>query len=118
MTEFSLSTTLASRLWQRVVMSRTVVLKFSTDFFRIVRDWLDTSKPRKVNPSRNVVTRVFVGLSNYTAMLGDPLFSGSLKVTVLYMAMFVPSLFIVFTILCINLMGDGLRDAFDPRHRI
>jgi peptide/nickel transport system permease protein len=29
-----------------------------------------------------------------------------------------PSLFIVFTILCINLMGDGLRDAYDPHHRI
>jgi len=26
-----------------------------------------------------------------------------------------PSLFIVFTILCVNLLGDGLRDAFDPR---
>ena len=26
-----------------------------------------------------------------------------------------PSIFIVCTILCINLMGDGLRDAFDPR---
>ena len=26
-----------------------------------------------------------------------------------------PSLFIIFSILCINLMGDGLRDAFDPR---
>ncbi len=26
-----------------------------------------------------------------------------------------PSLFIVVTILCINLMGDGLRDALDPR---
>lgn len=26
-----------------------------------------------------------------------------------------PSTFIVFTILCINLIGDGLRDAFDPR---
>jgi len=26
-----------------------------------------------------------------------------------------PSLFIVLTILCINLVGDGLRDAFDPR---
>lgn len=26
-----------------------------------------------------------------------------------------PSLYIVFTILCINLIGDGLRDAFDPR---
>jgi peptide/nickel transport system permease protein len=25
-----------------------------------------------------------------------------------------PSLFIIFTILCINLLGDGLRDAFDP----
>ena len=26
-----------------------------------------------------------------------------------------PSLFIIFIILCINLLGDGLRDAFDPR---
>lgn len=26
-----------------------------------------------------------------------------------------PSSFIVFTILCVNLIGDGLRDAFDPR---
>lgn len=26
-----------------------------------------------------------------------------------------PSMFIVLTILCINLLGDGLRDAFDPR---
>lgn len=26
-----------------------------------------------------------------------------------------PSAFIIITILCINLMGDGLRDAFDPR---
>ena len=28
---------------------------------------------------------------------------------------FFPSMFIVLTILSINLMGDGLRDAFDPR---
>jgi peptide/nickel transport system permease protein len=26
-----------------------------------------------------------------------------------------PSLFIIVTILCINLMGDGMRDALDPR---
>jgi len=26
-----------------------------------------------------------------------------------------PSVFIVITILCVNLVGDGLRDAFDPR---
>jgi peptide/nickel transport system permease protein len=26
-----------------------------------------------------------------------------------------PSLFIILTILCINLIGDGLRDAYDPR---
>jgi peptide/nickel transport system permease protein len=26
-----------------------------------------------------------------------------------------PSLFIILTILCINLVGDGLRDAYDPR---
>ncbi len=28
---------------------------------------------------------------------------------------FFPSVLIIFTILCINLLGDGLRDAFDPR---
>ena len=26
-----------------------------------------------------------------------------------------PSLLIIMTILCINLLGDGLRDALDPR---
>lgn len=26
-----------------------------------------------------------------------------------------PSIFIILTILCVNLVGDGLRDAFDPR---
>ncbi len=26
-----------------------------------------------------------------------------------------PSIFIILTILCVNLIGDGLRDAFDPR---
>ena len=26
-----------------------------------------------------------------------------------------PSMFIIITILCVNLLGDGLRDAFDPR---
>lgn len=28
---------------------------------------------------------------------------------------FFPSLYIVYTVLCINLMGDGMRDALDPR---
>jgi peptide/nickel transport system permease protein len=28
-----------------------------------------------------------------------------------------PSLFIVFIILSVNLLGDGLRDAFDPHSR-
>jgi peptide/nickel transport system permease protein len=28
-----------------------------------------------------------------------------------------PSLFIILIILCINLLGDGLRDAFDPRQK-
>jgi ABC-type dipeptide/oligopeptide/nickel transport system permease subunit len=27
----------------------------------------------------------------------------------------IPSFFIVYVILCVNLVGDGLRDAFDPR---
>lgn len=29
----------------------------------------------------------------------------------------IPGLFIVFTVLCFQLLGDGLRDAFDPRKR-
>jgi peptide/nickel transport system permease protein len=28
---------------------------------------------------------------------------------------FFPSAFITFTVLCVNFVGDGLRDAFDPR---
>lgn len=28
-----------------------------------------------------------------------------------------PGLFIVFIVLCINFIGDGLRDAFDPRQQ-
>src|SRR5262245_18248543 len=64
MTEFSFSMTLASRLWLRVVKSRSRFLKLSTDFARIFTDHELTSKPRKVKPSRNVVTRVLVGLSD------------------------------------------------------
>ncbi len=29
----------------------------------------------------------------------------------------IPGLFIVFTVMCFQLLGDGLRDAFDPRKR-
>lgn len=29
----------------------------------------------------------------------------------------IPGLFIVFTVMCFQLLGDGLRDAFDPRRR-
>jgi peptide/nickel transport system permease protein len=29
-----------------------------------------------------------------------------------------PGSFITFTVLCINFVGDGLRDAFDPRRRV
>ena len=33
-----------------------------------------------------------------------------------FLAIF-PGLLILITVLCINLVGDGLRDAFDPRQR-
>jgi oligopeptide transport system permease protein len=29
--------------------------------------------------------------------------------------MFIPALFICVLVLCLNLVGDGLRDAFDPK---
>jgi peptide/nickel transport system permease protein len=28
-----------------------------------------------------------------------------------------PGLMIVVTVLCVNLIGDGLRDIVDPKHR-
>ncbi|MFC4455581.1 ABC transporter permease [Deinococcus sonorensis] len=31
--------------------------------------------------------------------------------------MLIPGFFIVFTVMCYQLLGDGLRDAFDPRRR-
>jgi peptide/nickel transport system permease protein len=30
----------------------------------------------------------------------------------------VPGLFLVVTVLSVNLLGDGLRQAFDPRARV
>jgi peptide/nickel transport system permease protein len=29
-----------------------------------------------------------------------------------------PGVFITLTVLCINFVGDGLRDAFDPRRKL
>ena len=47
-----------------MVISFTLVLKFSRDFARIFTECDVTSNPKKVNPFRNVVTCVLVGLSD------------------------------------------------------
>ena len=42
----------------------------------------------------------------------------SLELVALRRVMALPGLAILITVLAINLMGDGLRDALDPRQRI
>jgi peptide/nickel transport system permease protein len=34
------------------------------------------------------------------------------------MVAIVPGLFIVFTVLALNVLGDGVRDALDPRAKV
>jgi peptide/nickel transport system permease protein len=31
--------------------------------------------------------------------------------------LYFPGLMILLTVLCVNFLGDGLRDAFDPQHK-
>jgi peptide/nickel transport system permease protein len=58
-----------------------------------------------------------VGIQLPTASWGNLLAEATQYYTTLPLLMLWPGLFVVFTTLAFNLLGDGLRDAFDPRSR-
>jgi len=56
-----------------------------------------------------------IGVPPGTASWGKMLFDASKIFTVAWWMMFFPGLFLFLTTLAFNLVGDGLRDALDPR---
>ncbi len=59
-----------------------------------------------------------VGIQLPTASWGNLLSSAPEFYTTRPLLMVWPGLAVVFTTLAFNLLGDGLRDAFDPRSRL
>ena len=59
-----------------------------------------------------------VGIQLPTASWGNLLSEASQYYTVVPLLMLWPGLLVVLTTLAFNLLGDGLRDAFDPRSRL
>ena len=58
-----------------------------------------------------------VGIQLPTASWGNLLAEATQYYTTLPLLMLWPGLLVVLTTLAFNLLGDGLRDAFDPRSR-
>jgi peptide/nickel transport system permease protein len=59
-----------------------------------------------------------LGIQPPDVSLGDLINTGQGAATVLPWLFFIPSGFLIVTILAVNFIGDGLRDAFDPQQRI
>jgi ABC-type dipeptide/oligopeptide/nickel transport system permease subunit len=59
-----------------------------------------------------------LGIQPPEVSLGDLISLGQQDATVLPWLFFIPSGFLIVSILAVNFIGDGLRDAFDPQQRI
>jgi len=59
-----------------------------------------------------------LGIQPPEVSLGDLINNGQGAATVLPWLFFIPSGFLIVSILAVNFIGDGLRDAFDPQQRI
>jgi oligopeptide transport system permease protein len=58
-----------------------------------------------------------LGVQEPHASLGSLIYGGAQEMESAPWMLLVPALFLVVLLLCLNLIGDGLRDAFDPRER-
>jgi oligopeptide transport system permease protein len=58
-----------------------------------------------------------LGVQEPHASLGNLIYVGAQEMESAPWMLLVPSLWLVLLLLCLNLLGDGLRDAFDPRER-
>jgi len=58
-----------------------------------------------------------LGVQEPRASLGNLIYTGAQEMESAPWMLLVPAAFLVVLLLCLNLLGDGLRDAFDPRER-
>jgi oligopeptide transport system permease protein len=58
-----------------------------------------------------------LGVQEPQASLGNLIFAGAQEIESAPWMLLVPATALVVLLLCLNLLGDGLRDAFDPRER-
>jgi oligopeptide transport system permease protein len=56
-----------------------------------------------------------LGVQEPHASLGNLIFVGAQEMESAPWMLLVPALFLTLLLVCLNLLGDGLRDAFDPR---
>jgi oligopeptide transport system permease protein len=58
-----------------------------------------------------------LGVQEPHASLGNLIFGGAQEMESAPWMLLVPAAFLVVLLLCLNVLGDALRDAFDPRER-
>lgn len=58
-----------------------------------------------------------LGVQEPHASLGNLIYVGAQEMESAPWMLLVPALFLTLLLLCLNLLGDGLRDAFDPREQ-
>jgi oligopeptide transport system permease protein len=58
-----------------------------------------------------------LGVQEPQASLGNLIYAGAQEIESAPWMLLVPAAFLVVLLLCLNLLGDALRDAFDPRER-
>jgi oligopeptide transport system permease protein len=58
-----------------------------------------------------------LGVQEPHASLGNLIYGGAQEMESAPWMLLVPAAFLVLLLLCLNVLGDGLRDAFDPRER-
>jgi oligopeptide transport system permease protein len=58
-----------------------------------------------------------LGVQEPRASLGSLIYTGAQEMESAPWMLIVPATALVVLLLCLNLLGDGLRDAFDPRER-
>ena len=58
-----------------------------------------------------------LGVQEPQASLGNLIYAGAQEMESAPWMLLVPATLLVLLLLCLNLLGDGLRDAFDPRER-
>jgi peptide/nickel transport system permease protein len=100
----------------------------ANDFRIIVRHMLPNAMgPIIVNGTLTVANAMLLesflsflglGIQPPEVSLGDLISNGQGAATVLPWLFFIPSGFLILTILSVNFIGDGLRDAFDPQQRV